>query len=216
MAHDVYSLWTRLFHPTRRRAASQHRPLTIERLEDRTLLNGDTLATAALLPFTAFDTAHAAGFLNPSAAVNLFRVVLNAGDQVSAAVSTGAVGSGLQSLLRVFDANGKQVALDDQEGGDPSLTFQATTAESYYVGVSSAPDDNYDPTLAGSGKAGTASGLYSLDLRLTPGAPFRPTWRAVPSGWALLRPCRERWSRCLSLWRTAARRTLATSRYRCC
>src|SRR5262245_37087517 len=78
--------------------------LRVERLEDRTLLSGDTLATAALLPFTAFHNAHAAGFLATPNEVDLYRLHLSAGDQIRAAVSAQTSGSGLQSLLRLFDA----------------------------------------------------------------------------------------------------------------
>jgi hypothetical protein len=69
-------------------------------------------------------------------------------------------------VLRVFDAAGQQVALDDQEGGDPSLSFQAGSAGDYFVGVSSAGNDAYDPGT-GSSQAGTTTGLYALNLRLT-------------------------------------------------
>src|SRR5206468_250912 len=49
--------------------------------------------------------------------------------------------------------------------------FQAATTGDYFVGVSSAGDDAYDPTLAHGGHGGATTGLYSLDVRLTPAAP---------------------------------------------
>src|SRR5207237_10924782 len=58
--------------------------------------------------------------------------------------------------------------------GGPRSTFQATAAANYYVGVSSAGNDAYDPTAAGSGRAGTTTGVYTLNLRQTAGAPLRP------------------------------------------
>src|SRR5205823_6584274 len=64
-------------------------------------------------------------------------------------------------------------ALDDQEGGDPRLTFQAPTAGDYFVGVSSAGDDAYDPNVAHSGQGGATTGLYALDLTRMPGAPLK-------------------------------------------
>ena len=84
--------------------------------------------------------------------------------QVSAQAS-----SGLQSLLRVFGDGGKQLALDDQEGGGPRLTFQAATAGTYFVGVSSAGDTAYNLNAASSDKGGATTGLYVLDVGLTPG-----------------------------------------------
>ena len=170
MPRDLHSLWNRLLRPRRRQSPGRVRLLAVERLEDRTLLSGNTLATATVLPFTAFDTAHVAAFLNAPAEADLYRVTLGVGDQLTASVSAQTAGSGLQSLLRVFDAAGKQLALDDQKGGDPRLTFQPATPGDYFVGVSSGGNDNYNPTVAGSGSAGATTGLYSLDLRLTPGA----------------------------------------------
>ena len=42
-----------------------------------------------------------------------------------------------------IDPTGNPVALDDQEGGDPQLTFQAASTGAYEIGVSSAGDDAY-------------------------------------------------------------------------
>src|SRR5581483_8609309 len=116
------------------------------------------------------QTAHAAGRLAATDDFTLYAVSLGAGDVVSAAVSARASGGALQSVLRVFDATGHQVALDDQEGGDPRLTFQAAAAGSYLVGVSSAGDDAYDPTADSNGQGGSTTGEYALDLRRTAGA----------------------------------------------
>src|SRR5689334_1985868 len=96
-----------------RRPARRRRRLLLEWLEDRTLLSGSTLAAATLLAFDPFGTAHAAAFLSDLHAADLYRVHLGAGDRITAAVSAQASGSGLVSLLRVFDASGNQLALDD-------------------------------------------------------------------------------------------------------
>ena len=162
-----------------KRSLTQHRRggrrcrLGVERLEKRIVFAGDTLATATVLPFIAWQpagvqTAQASGFLATTNEVDLYKVSLHAGDQLALSVSAQTAGSGLQSLLRVFDVSGTPVALDDQEGGDPSLTFQAPAAGDYYVGVSSAPNDNYDPQTADSGTPGATTGLYTLNLRDAP------------------------------------------------
>src|SRR5262249_6693609 len=65
-----------------------------------------------------------------------------------------------------------QLALGGQEGGDPRLTFQAATPGDYFVGVSSAPNDDYDPNVADSGTAGATTGLYTLSLQDAPAAPL--------------------------------------------
>ena len=119
-------------------------PLRLERLEGRIVF----ALPATPLPFTAFETAHAAAFLATPEDFQLYRVHLGAGDVVNVAVSSQASGGALQSSLRVFDATGHPLALDAQQGGDPRLTFQAPAAGDYLVGVSSAGDEAYDPAAA--------------------------------------------------------------------
>jgi hypothetical protein len=149
------------------------RRLTLEWLESRILLSGDTLATAVPLTFTAFETAHAAGFLAGPDAVALYRVHLDqAGDRIQAAITAQTTGSALESVLRVFDTQGRQLALDKQEGGDPGLSFQAAQPGDYFLGVSAAGDDAYDPATAATGHGGRTTGLFALDLRRTPAAPL--------------------------------------------
>jgi hypothetical protein len=155
----------RNLHRSRSRPA-RHRHPCAERLEDRTLF----AVQAIPLPFTPFQNAHAAGRIAAADDFTLYAVSLGVGDVVSASIAAQASGSGLQSVLRVFDPTGHPIALDDQEGGDPRLTFQAPAAGNYLVGVSSAGDDAYDPTADSSGQGGTTTGLYALDLRRTAGA----------------------------------------------
>src|SRR5262249_20150397 len=164
MSFAPWSWWngtrSRASHRHRLRLWARHR-LAVEWLEDRTLLSGPPQTTATLT-FNAFGTARASGSLADPREADLYRITLGAGDRTGAAVSAQTAGSGLVSLLRVFDAAGHPLALDDQEGGDPQLTFQAATAGDYFVGVSSAPNDNYGPGVADSGTAGGTTGLYTL------------------------------------------------------
>jgi hypothetical protein len=146
--------------------------LWLEPLETRILLSGSPLSAAVSLTFGPLQTAHVAGRLADSESFDLYRLGLGPGDIVRAAVSARTSGSGLESALRVFDSSGSPVATNDQEGGDPQLTFQAPTAGDYFVGVSSAGDDAYDPNVAGSGSGGSTTGMYTLDVRLTPGQPL--------------------------------------------
>ncbi len=82
--------------------------------------------------------------------------------------------AGLESLLRIFDANGTPLALDNQQGGDPQLTFQAATAGTYFIGVSSAPNNNYNPAVTDSGVPGGTTGLYTLDVTRSTTTPLMP------------------------------------------
>jgi hypothetical protein len=156
-------------------------PPRLEWLESRILFAGDTLGSATALSFLTWpgatvQTAQASGFLATPSEVDLYKVSLHPGDRVTASVSSQASGGALQSLLRVFDAKGNPVALDDQEGGDARLTFQADPTDPggvYYLGVSSDGDDQYVPTTAKSGTGGTTKGLYALSLSLTPAAPLQ-------------------------------------------
>jgi hypothetical protein len=156
-------------HPARTRRRGFVAP-RLERLESRIVF----ALPATPLTLTAFGTARAAALLATPNDFQLYRVHLDVGDVVNAAVSSQASGGALQSSLRVFDATGRPLALDAQEGGDPRLTFQAPAAGDYLVGVSSAGDDAYDPAVATSGHGGLTTGLYALDLQREPAAPLTP------------------------------------------
>jgi hypothetical protein len=155
-----------------RRSNRWFRP-ALERLESRTLPAGHTLLGAAAPVFGPLATAQVAGYLAASNQDDLYRVHLDGGDRLSAAIHAQYAGSALQSLLRVFSTTGQELALNNQEGGDGSLGFQAAQPGNYFVGVSSAGNAGYDPTRANSGAGGTSSGLYTLDLRVQTGQPMQ-------------------------------------------
>jgi len=137
------------------------------------LLAATPLLTAVPLHFGLFNDATESHFLSTPAEFDLYSVPLRSGDTLAASISAQQSGSALGSLLRVFDASGTPLLLDNQQGGDPELTFQTATAGTYYIGVSSAPDNNYNPLVAGSGTPGGTTGLYTLDVRETSG-PLMP------------------------------------------
>src|SRR5262245_38463910 len=122
-----------------------------EWLELRTLLAVSPLDGAVPLRFGAFHDAELSHFLSTPEEVDLYSVTLQRGETLDASIDAQRAGSGLASLLRIFDAYGTPLALDNQQGGDPVLSFQAATAGIYYVGVSSAPNNNYDPAVGNSG-----------------------------------------------------------------
>jgi hypothetical protein len=138
-----------------------------EALELRTLLATSPLNLAVPLSFGPFDDAEVSHFLSVPNEVDLYSVSLKRGDMFAATISAQQSGSGLTSLLRVFGANGAPLALDNQQGGDPQLSFQASSAGVYYIGVSSASNNNYNPLIAGTGTIGSSTGLYTLDVRQT-------------------------------------------------
>jgi hypothetical protein len=143
-------------------------------LEQRTLLAASPLATAVPLHFGAYSDAQVSHFLSIPDEFDLYSLTLQQGETFDASVDAQNAGSGLTSLLRVFSATGTPLALDNQLGGDPQLTFQASVAGTYYIGVSSAPDNNYNPTELFSGVPGDTTGLYTLSVNLTTSTPLMP------------------------------------------
>jgi hypothetical protein len=144
------------------------RALVLERLEDRTLLTGHSLATATALNLDYGAPSTVAGFLQAAQDVDLYSLRLQTGDTVTAGVAAQQNGSGLDGVLRVFDSVGRPIAFNnDFYGRDPQLTFQAAAAGTYYVGVSGFPETTYDPAQAPTGGAGSSSGLYDLVLSKT-------------------------------------------------
>jgi hypothetical protein len=119
---------------------------------------------AVPLHFGLLNDAEVSHFLSLPTEVDLYSLSMRRGETIDVSVDAQQNGSALESLLRIFDADGTPLALDDQQGGDPRITFQAATAGTYYIGVSSAPNDGYNPAVANSGTPGGTTGLYTLDV----------------------------------------------------
>jgi FG-GAP-like repeat/Bacterial pre-peptidase C-terminal domain len=156
------------------RRQSSFRLLDGDWLEHRTLLAASPLETAVPLHFGAFNDAQVSHFLSIPDEFDLYSLTLQEGETLDASIDAQDAGSALTSLLRIFNGNGTPLALDNRLGGDPQLTFQASTAGTYYVGVSSAPNDDYNPTVMYSGVPGVTTGLYTLSVTLTMSAPLMP------------------------------------------
>jgi hypothetical protein len=85
-------------------------------------------------------------------------------------IKTASLGQGsdVDSVLRLFDASGNELAINDD---DPSaspfsrIDFDVQAGVDYYVGVSGTGNDRYNPTQPGSGAPG-ATGNYQLQLLL--------------------------------------------------
>src|SRR5262245_10634270 len=96
-----------------------------EGLELRTLLAVSPLGWCVPLRLCAFHAAELPHFVSLPDEVNLYSVTLQRGETLDASIDTQRAGSGLASLLRIFDAKGTPLALENQQGGDPELRFQA-------------------------------------------------------------------------------------------
>src|SRR5262249_323126 len=92
---------------------------------------------------------------------------LRAGEVLSLGINAQSLGSPLDSYLRVFDVDGKELASnDDQNGVDAALDFTAPADGTYFVGVSAFNNSEYDPNEAFSG-AGLFTGPYQLTASTT-------------------------------------------------
>jgi hypothetical protein len=106
--------------------------------------------------------------------VDLFRVQVNAGDLLHIDVDAEAFGSTLDPQVRIFDANGRPVACDDDDirgGFDSHLEYYARTSGTYYVGVGCSVNIIYNPFVAGSGGFATSTGDYTVEISVGPPPP---------------------------------------------
>ncbi|MEM7475709.1 MAG: choice-of-anchor Q domain-containing protein, partial [Planctomycetota bacterium] len=158
-----------------------------EQLEARCLLTcasgdpGDDILTACDLapnPGVVMELQEAIGDGSYfSGDVDLFRLSLNAGEQIDVDIDANATDddgwiSDLDSYIRVFDSQGIEIASNNDaqhpsDGysslGDAFLQFSVPTTGTYYVGVSEAANNSYDPNFAGSGFSYN-TGDYLLQL----------------------------------------------------
>lgn len=102
---------------------------------------------------------------DPTSDVDMVRVELARGTTVLAQVNALSLGSALDSYLRVFDSQGRQLAANDNSVGttDSRIIFVAPEDGTYYFGVSGAGNSAYNASVFGTG-TGASSGSYQLVL----------------------------------------------------
>jgi subtilisin family serine protease len=141
------------------------------------LLNepNDTIPDAVASGITHSGIFNAAGVIgdntniSPEFDVDFIKVDLEAGDRITINIDADNFGSPLDSILRVFDSTGTQVAVnDDFDGLDSYIDFTASYADTYYVGVSGYDNFFYDPFVEGSGY-GYNTGDYNLTINVGDG-----------------------------------------------
>ena len=103
--------------------------------------------------------------------VDLYRFTASAGDRVSANINSQFYFSNpINSLLKLFDADGNVLATNDNIGGSTDSQidqFEIFTAGSYFLGVSTSANLTYNPLIAPSGTTGPI-GKYRINVSLTP------------------------------------------------
>jgi hypothetical protein len=103
--------------------------------------------------------------------VDLYKITVAAGQKVTMDVDRTS-GSSLDSYLRVFNASGAQVKSNNDANGpgetattpkESYISYTFSTAGTYYVGVSGAPNSAYSATT-GNGDVSGSKGGYKLTL----------------------------------------------------
>lgn len=106
--------------------------------------------------------------------VDLYRVTLAAGQTITVDINARSLPetSRLDSVVRIFDAGGRQITFNDDDGVtlDSFVRFTAPASGNYFVGVSGYGNLAYRADVAGSGKAGSV-GDYQVVLGFS-GAPL--------------------------------------------
>jgi len=131
----------------------------------------DTLATATPVNFDAsgianFNSLVLGDGVQTIRDVDLYRITVPGPGQISAEVTARRLpgGSSLDSVLRLFDAQGNQLAINDQFfGQDSYIDFFVNSPGTYYIGVSGFGNAIYDPEVVASGNT-QSLGQYSLRL----------------------------------------------------
>lgn len=135
----------------------------------------DTISTAIDTGITSeesetFDGTGSIGdnnsIIDPSLDVDFFAVQLDAQTQITIDIDTPE--SSLDSVLRLFDASGNQLAFnDDFIDLDSFLSFTPSVSGTYYIGVSGFSNTSYDPFVEGSGFFGSI-GDYEIKITVVP------------------------------------------------
>ncbi len=112
------------------------------------------------------------GSIDPESDVDLYQFQVNAGDGIILDLDAAEFDSGLDGMLRLFDAAGNELAQNDDRPSpgevfslDSYLTFIANATGDYYVGVSSTLNSSYNP-IDGDSDDENSTGNYQLEISL--------------------------------------------------
>ena len=110
--------------------------------------------------------------------VDMYSFALQAGQTIKIDIDANGLGdaglgSTLDSVLRIFDAEGNELVINNQGAapdeifqaeGDPYLEFTAPETGTYYAGISNLGNDFYDPNVANSGSGWTFGERFAPDV----------------------------------------------------
>lgn len=151
----------------RRKSQYASRRLRSEQLEARDLLAADY---GVLLDLDGETVGFAAEIGDEQAGdqeFDLYKLVPTATSNIALQTSQVGGASEMDTYLRLFDAEGHELARDDDSGAGyfSQLTFLAVAGETYYLGVSGYGNSQYQPFDPFSGTSGS-TGVYQLQLNV--------------------------------------------------
>jgi hypothetical protein len=108
--------------------------------------------------------------------VDMYWVELGKDKVLSVDTDAHAMGSKLDTVVRIFDSTGKELASNDDYdmGADSFLSYVAPADGRYFIGISSFGNANYSPTVGGSGSPGRTVGEFAMTVTGDPTPPPMP------------------------------------------
>ncbi|MCA9138079.1 MAG: pre-peptidase C-terminal domain-containing protein, partial [Planctomycetales bacterium] len=96
--------------------------------------------------------------------VDMFAATVSSGEELVVDISTN--NSLLDSVVRIFDSSGNQVASNDDFGDSPDsrVVFPVTTTGTYYIGVSGTGNDQYNASTGASLVDSPSTGDYRIRI----------------------------------------------------
>lgn len=134
---------------------------------------GDTIPTARSSNLSSDnpDTVSTVSNIGRGNDVDFYSFQLDAGDTVRIDIDS----TSLDSVLRLFDSEGNQVAFSDDDpapgesfSSESYIEFTASESDTYYVGVSGFANLLYDPFRPTFG-SDSSTGFYAISADITPG-----------------------------------------------
>jgi subtilisin family serine protease len=141
---------------------------------------GDTLRDAEPLMPESDGTIQIAGKIgdgkNGLRDIDMYWVELGKGKILSVDIDARSIGSGLDTVVRIFDSAGNELASNDDYGmaADSFLSYEAPADGRYFIGISSFGNSNYSPKVAGSGSPGRTTGEFAMTVTGDPTPPPMP------------------------------------------
>jgi hypothetical protein len=149
---------------TRRAAVSEPNDILVQAIDSG-------IGSSGVIEFIGTGTiGDNAALADPDADVDLIRIELGAGQTVTIDIDADVLDSTLDSVVRVFDFEGLELAVnDDFNGPDSFLQFTAIESGTHYVGVSGFFNAFYSPLVAES-DFGFENSTGSYEITITAGS----------------------------------------------